>query len=64
MTAIIKSIRKFENRFDRTAERFAFHHPIAAFIVMFVCMPTFILLAVSVLTMVTALPLALIFGWI
>lgn len=32
MTAISKSIRKFENEFDRGAERFAFHHACLAFL--------------------------------
>ena len=31
MTAILKYIDKIEERFDRKAEAFAFHHPLLAF---------------------------------
>lgn len=61
MTAIIKSIHKMENRFDKTAERFAFHHPYLAFLAMFIGMPLFVLIAVFVCTVLVTLPLALIF---
>lgn len=61
MTAIIKSIHKMENRFDKTAECFAFHHPCLAFLAMFIGMPIFILFAVAACTTLAVLPLALIF---
>lgn len=63
MTAIVKSIHKFEDDFDRKAERFAFHHPYLAFVTMFIGMPLFILMAVAASTTVLALPMAWIFGW-
>lgn len=64
MAAFIKTIRKWENKFDRSAEYFAFHHPICAFWVMFIGMPIIILIAVSVFTTIVTLPMALILGWI
>ena len=48
MAAIWKSIHNFEDKFDRNAERFAFHHPYLAFLAMFIGMPLFILIAVAV----------------
>lgn len=64
MTALLKSIRKFEDKFDRRAERFAYRHPYLAFFAMFIGMPIFILAAVAFCTTVITLPLALIFGWL
>lgn len=64
MTAILKSIHKFEDQFDRSAERFAFRHPCFAFLVMFIGMPIFILIAVAACTTVIAFPMACFFGWL
>ena len=64
MTALLKSIHKFEDKFDRRAERFAFRHPYLAFFAMFIGMPIFILAAVAACTTVVTLPLALIFDWL
>lgn len=64
MAAIIKSIHKFENRFDLRAEQFAFHHPFLAGLAMFIGMPVFILAAVSISTVVITLPFAWLFGWV
>ena len=64
MTAISKSIRKFEDKFDRGAERFVFHHARLAFLAMFIGMPIFILIAVSACTTIIAFPMAWIFGWL
>lgn len=63
MTAILKCIHKLEERFDRKAEAFAFHHPLLAFLAMFVGMPIVILLLVSFSTMLISMPLAYLFGW-
>lgn len=64
MTAIIKSIHKFEDDFDRKAERFAFHHPYIAFAMMFIGIPLFTLMAVAASTTVLILPVAWILGWL
>ena len=64
MTAILKSIHKFEDKFDRSAERFAFRNPYLAFLVMFIGMPIFILIAVATCTTIIAFPMAWIFGWL
>ncbi len=64
MSALLKSIHKFEDKFDRHAERFAFRHPYLSFFAMFIGMPIFILTVVAAFTTVITLPLALIFGWL
>lgn len=64
MTAIFKSIQKFENHFDKYAKSFVFYHPYLAFFAMFIGLPIFILFSVSFCTTLIALPLSLIFGWI
>ena len=57
MTTLIKSIHKYEDKFEKKAERFTFHHP-------YFGMPIFTLIAVAAGTTVIALPLSLIFGWV
>ena len=64
MRAILKSIHKFEDKFDRKAGRFALRHPYLAFLAMFIGIPIFILIAVAVSTTLIAMPLAWIFGWL
>ena len=64
MTALLKSIHKFEDKFDRRAEHFVFRHPYLAFLAMFIGMPLFILATVAAYITVITLPLALIFGWL
>ena len=63
MTAISKSIRKFEDKFDRGAERFVFRHPYLAFLAMFIGMPIFILALVAACTILIATPMAWLFSW-
>ena len=62
MTTLIKSIHKYEDKFEKKAERFTFHHPYFAFL--FIGEPIFTLIAVAAGTTVIALPLSLIFGWV
>lgn len=64
MTTVMKSIHKMEKRFDERAERFAFHHPYLACLVMFIGVPSFILIAVAATTMLITFPVAWIFGWL
>ena len=64
IVAIWDSIRNFENKFDRYAERFALRHPYLAVFVMFIGVPLFILIAVVVSTMLIAVPMAWVFGWL
>lgn len=64
ISKIFKSIHNFENKFNRSAERFAFHHPYLAFFAMFIGMPIFILIAVAASTTLIMLPIAWIFGWL
>ena len=59
MTTLIKSIHKYEDKFEKKAERFTFHHPYFAFFALFIGMPIFTLIAVA-----AGLPLSLIFGWV
>ncbi|MDO4454629.1 MAG: hypothetical protein Q4B90_09055 [Eubacteriales bacterium] len=64
MTTILKSIHKAEEKFDRRAEGFAFHHPLLAFFAMFVGMPFLILSLVLISTIVVVLPFTFLFGWL
>lgn len=64
MAAIWKSIHDLEDKFDRCAERFALRHPCLVFLTMFIGMPLFILIVVAVSTMLIAIPIAWIFGWL
>ncbi len=64
MSAIIKLIHSFENKFDSHARQFTIHHPILALIAMFVIMPIFILITVAACTTAIAFPMAWLFGWL
>ena len=64
MTAIIKSIHKFEDDFDRKAERFAFHHLYIVFVMLFIGIPLLTLMAVAASTTILILPIAWILGWL
>ena len=48
----------------RKAERFAFHHRYIAFVMMFIGIPLFTLMAVAASTTVLMLPIAWILGWL
>lgn len=48
----------------RKAERFVFHHPYIAFVMMFIGIPLFTLMAVAASTTVLILPIAWILGWL
>lgn len=61
---ISKSIQKFEYEFDIKAERYIWRHPILGFLVIFVGMPAFVLLGVCICTIVIAVPMAWLFGWL
>lgn len=61
MASIIKAMHQFGYKFDRRAERFAFRHPYAAFLFMFIGMPLLILAAVIALTLLFLVPASLIF---
>lgn len=62
MKVILKSIQNFEDKFDRSAELFAFHHPYLAFLAIFIGMPIFVLIAVFISTVAITFPIVYIFG--
>ncbi len=64
MTAISKLLHKFENKFNRDVEHFAFRHPRLAFLAMFVGVPIIILIGVFICTVLIVLPISWIFGWL
>lgn len=64
MTTMIQAIHQLENRFDRHAESFTFHHPYLAFFAMFIGMPIFILMVVAASAALIAFLMAWIFGWL
>ena len=53
-----------ENQVDSCMEGFVFHHKFLGFLMIFVGMPLATLLAVCICTMLIALPLSLVFGWV
>lgn len=64
MTAISKLLHRVEDKLNQDMERFAFRHPHFTFLAMFVGVPTFILIAVFICTVLIVLPISLIFGWL
>ena len=59
MTTLIKSIHKYEDKFEKKAERFTFHHPYFAFFALFIGEPIFTLIAVATGTLTIGFPLNL-----
>ena len=51
-----------EAALDRRAERFTFRHPYLTMVIMFIAVPLLMLAAVSALTLLAALPAAMLFG--
>ena len=64
MTALKKRMSHWENQMDTCMEWFVFHHKFLGFLMIFVGMPLVTLLAVCICTMIIALPLSLVFGWV
>ena len=64
MTALKKRMSHLENQVDSCMEGFAFHHKFLGFLMIFVGMPLATLLAVCICTLLIALPLSLVFGWV
>lgn len=64
MTALKKWMSHMETRADVCLEEFVFHHRALGLLMIFVGMPLVTLLAVCICTMIIALPLALVFGWV
>ena len=55
-------IARVEATLDRRAERFTFRHPYLTMVIMFIAVPLLMLAAVSALTLLAALPAAMLFG--
>ena len=55
MTKLLKSIHRWEARFDQKAEVFAMRHPCLAFCAMFIGIPVFVLVAVCACTIIISL---------
>lgn len=64
MTTLIESIHQFENKFEKKAERFAFHHQYLAFFALFFGMPILTLTALAAGFTAFVFPLFMLFGWI
>ena len=64
MMSVKKSIHKWINRFDKRAGLFVFHHPYLAYFAMFIVTPLLVLTAVFIGTVIIALPMAWIMGWL
>ena len=55
-------LARVEAALDRRAERFTFRHPYLTMVIMFIAVPLLMLAAVSALTLLAALPAAMLFG--
>ena len=55
-------IARVKAALDRRAERFTFRHPYLTMVIMFIAVPLLMLAAVSALTLLAALPAAMLFG--
>ena len=64
MSAILKTIHKFDKRVEAHAEHFAFQHPDLSFFALFIGMPICVLAAVFFFTVIITIPISLIFGWL
>ena len=60
----IQNIRKCEQEFDSKAARFLWKHPFLGFLSIFVGIPIFILICVCVSTIIIALPVAWLLGFL
>ena len=64
MSAILKTIHKFDKCVEAHAEHFAFQHPYLSFFALFIGMPICVLAAVFFFTVIITIPISLIFGWL
>ena len=64
MAVLLKRIHALDKRIEARVDHFSFKHPVLSFFAVFIGMPIFILAAVFFFTMITAVPIALIFGWL
>lgn len=58
------SLKGFERTVDVKAEKFVWRHPFLGFLLIFVGMPIFILICVTICTALIAYPLSCLMGWI
>lgn len=63
MAHILKSIYKFESKFDAKVTRFAYRHSYLAFLITFIGMPLVVLIAVGLGTLMIILPISFLCGW-
>ncbi|MDO4439080.1 MAG: hypothetical protein Q4B86_06525 [Eubacteriales bacterium] len=63
MIALINSIHRFENNFERKVEHRDFNHPGLVLFALIFGLPVFTLLAVAMGTTLFVLPFSLIMGW-
>lgn len=64
MSAIFDKVHKMDDCLDKYAVQLAFKHPNAFFFTLFIGMPIFVLVAVFLLTVLIAFPMAIILGWL
>ncbi len=63
MKGLRGKLRRWGETFDHRAAAFVLRHPVAAFFLMFVGLPTATLLMVALGTAILSLPLALVLGY-
>lgn len=64
MAEFMKKLRRLEEAFDLKAARFVAAHPLAGFIIIFIGMPIFVLIAVGISTTIIMLPISWLLGWL
>lgn len=64
MSAIFEQVHKLDEGLNTYAMQLAFKHPNAFFFTLFIGMPIFVLVAVFLLTVLIAFPMAIILGWL
>lgn len=64
MSVLLKRIHTLDKRIEAHVDHFSFKHPVLSFFAVFIGMPICILATVFFFTVIIAVPIALIFGWL
>lgn len=64
MRDCINCIHRFKNWFEQMTSYVILYHPFVAYLFMFIGIPFFIIVAISVCTAIITIPIAWLFGWL
>lgn len=62
--AVKKTLSSLSKRFDTNLSRFIFQHPGPGFLIIFIGVPFFVLMAVCACTALVSIPIAWFCGWL